>query len=193
MRAGTRIFRLGLRFSLALAMIGPGAASAELLIDDASLPPQEILYAHPALRSLVFVSPEARAQAILPPAPVFVAPAPLIWRAPGVSPLTPPPSPLAFNRSGSPSNRDLSAYAIARAHAFSQNLYRRDGAPVSPIFLGYGGNGGWFWIGEAPTAFWLTPTYPPPAPGASHPSNRDNAASLLERAHRFSQDAYRRP
>lgn len=166
---------------VAAALVSAGV-HAEMLID--GRPVAADFYGHPILRSLVFVSPEMRAKAILPPAPVFVAPAPLIWRAPGVIPVYPPATSPGFNRPGSPANRDVAAYSLARAHAFSQNLYRQDGN----VSLWYGPvrQDDWPWLG-APML------YPPLAPGLNHPSNRDNASYLIDRAHRFSQDAYRRP
>lgn len=169
-------------FLLTAALGNSEDVRAELLIVDQSVVAE--YHGHPVLRSLVFVSPEARARAILPPAPVYVAPAPLIWRAPGTVPMYPPAAPPGFNRPGAPSNRDVAAYNLARAHAFSQNLYRQDGN--ASLWYGPTRQDDWFWLG-APTL------YPPLAPGLNHPSNRDNASYLIERAHRFSQDAYRRP
>lgn len=168
---------------VAAAFGGSGSVvHAELLIADQA--PAVEYYGHPVLRSLVFVSPETRAQSILPPAPVFVAPPSLIWRAPGAMPVYPPATVPGFNRPGSPSNRDVAAYNLARAHAFSQDLYRQDGN--TSLWYGPARQGDWLWLG-APTL------YPPLAPGLNHPSNRDNAGYLIERAHRFSQDAYRKP
>ncbi len=160
-------------------------AQAELIVADKSVPAQEFAYEHPFLRFLVFSSPEARGQAILPPAPTFVAPPPLIWRAPGTMPPYPPATPLGFNQSGTPSNRDLTSYSLARAHAMGQGLYRRDDA----WSLYYGPT---TWIGT-PLYGWGVQAYPPVAPGASHPSNRDNASYLVERARRCRRGAYRKP
>jgi len=176
-----RLSLLGV-FAAVCTAVTPSAALAELLIGES--PPVPEYYPHPVLRSLVFVTPESRAQAILPPAPYFVAPAPLIWRAP--NPIYPPPGPIGFNRSGAPSNRDVATYSVTRAHLFSQNLYRQ------------GNRGLTFWYGPSGSTYWLWSLadplfYPPPAPGMSHPSNRDNAAYLIERAHRFSQNGYRKP
>jgi hypothetical protein len=106
-----------------------GGLRAEILIDATDSAP--IYYVHPALHSLVFLTPESRAQSILPPSPVFVSPPPLIYRAPSSFLLYPPAGVPGFNQSASPSNRDASAYSIARAHAFSQNLYRKDGPVVA--------------------------------------------------------------
>ncbi len=157
---------------------------AEILIDPAANTP--IYYAHPLLHSLVFVSPEARARSILLPAPIYVAPPPLIYRAPVGTIPYPPAGASGFNRSGAPANRDVAAYNIARAHAFSQNLYRKDD-PVVAL-------GGWLLYPDGKTYLYGWSTfYPPNAPGSNRPSNRDNASYLIERAHRFSQDAYRRP
>jgi hypothetical protein len=170
--------------------VASGGLRAEIVLDATAEGP--VYYAHPLLHSLVFVSPEKRAQAILPPAPVFVAPPPLIYRAPASPVLYPPARAPGFNQGASPSNRDASAYSIARAHAFSQDLYRKNGVPPFS---------GWGWIAYPGTGVYSYPypyygwntLYPPLAPGLNHPSNRDNASYLIERAHRFSQDAYRRP
>lgn len=166
-----------------------GAVRAEIVIGEANGKAEDRYYAHPTLRSLVFVSPETRSQAILPPSPVFVPAAPLIFRAPG-SPLLPypPQTPLAFNRSGTPTNRDIAIYSLERAHAFSQNLYRRNGV----TFAHPGSVSPFLWASPYVYGWILTP-YPPTAQGSSHPSNRDNAIYNIERAHRFSQDAYRQP
>lgn len=172
---------------LFIGCLGPLSARAELILLDKTTAPQEFVHEHPFLRFLVFATPEARGQAILPPAPVFVPPPPLLWRAPVAMPPYPPATPLAFNRSGAPSNRDLAIYQLGRAHAMGQNLYR---APTGaflydPVTL---------WWAPAPSPYgWAFSSYPPPAPGSTHPSNRDNASYLIERAHRFSQDAYRKP
>lgn len=170
---------------LLAAMIAALSARAELIVTDRGVPPHEFAYEHPFLRFLVFSSPETRGLAILPPAPTFVAPPPLIWRAPGNMPPYPPATPLGFNQSGAPSNRDLTSYSLARAHAMGQELYRRDNAWSRY----YGPTTGF----GAPLYGWGVLAYPPVAPGARHPSNRDNASYLIERAHRFSQDAYRKP
>lgn len=135
------------------AVLG-GVARAELLIVDQTAQPD--YYGHPMLRSLVFASPESRAQAILPPAPVFVAPAPLIWRAPGPLTVYPPAAPPGFNRPGAPSNRDVAAYNLARAHAFGQDLYRRDGD--ARAWYGPTRTYDWRWMGDPSL-------YPPLAPG----------------------------
>lgn len=181
MKAISRLSTIS-RILAVVAALGSGGGHAELLID--GRPVTADYYGHPVLRSLAFISPEMRAKAILPPAPVFVAPPPLIWRAPGVMPMYPPATPPGFNRPGSPANRDVAAYNLARAHAFSQNLYRQDGN--ASLWYGATRQTDWLWLG--------TPAlYPPLAPGLNHPSNRDNASHLLERAHRFSRDAYRKP
>lgn len=172
---------------LLAAVILSAPARAELIVGDMSVPPQEFVYEHPFLRFLVFSSPETRGQAILLPAPVFVAPPPLIWRAPGSMPPYPPATPLAFNRSGTPSNRDLVSYSLARAHAMGQGVYRHNDG----WSLYYGPTTSW--LASPLYGGWALSPYPTPAPGTSHPSNRDNASYLLERAHRFSQDAYRKP
>lgn len=174
-----------------VAMLVTFSANAELLISDNSVEPQaDFQFGHPMLHFLVFSSAETRGQAILPPAPVFVAPPPLIWRAPSFMPPYPPATPTGFNQPGAPSNRDIATYSLARAHAMGQNLYdRRNNAWIAPT-------------GAAPSVLswpppyswsWGVNPYPPVAPGQTHPSNRDNASYLIDRAHRFSQDAYRKP
>lgn len=176
---GAVIFSLTI-FLLALLLSSP-ASRAELLVAGRSVASE--YYSHPSLRSLVFVTPETRAQAILPPAPVFVAPAPLIWRAPSGALPSPPATLPGFNRSGAPANRDLAAYSVARAQAMRQDLHRKNGAIIwfGPVYPD-----DWFWFGASPY-------YSPPAPGLTRPGNRDNARQLVERAHRFSQDAYHKP
>jgi hypothetical protein len=179
------VFLCGVMAQLALP------AHAEVLVIDHTITPQPAhLYQHPLLPSLVFVNPESRGQAILPPAPVFIAPPPLIWRAPGTSPAYTSPALRAFNQPGNPSNRDMASYNLARAHAMSQNLYREN----APVVL-YGGASSLIWYGGAGAfpLLWNIPAYPPVPPGQSHPSNRDNASYLIDRAHRYSQDAYRKP
>jgi hypothetical protein len=174
------------RISSLLACVGlftVTCAHAELVILDESVAPQFDGYVHPALRSLVFQSPESRGQAILPVPSIIVASPPLIYRAPGpIMPLYPPVTMSGFNRPGAPANLDMANYSLARAHAMSQNLYRREGSSVY-----FGGNP---WI--ASYAWGYSPYLPVPT-GRSHPSNRDNNIYLLDRAHRFSQDAYRKP
>lgn len=154
-------------------------------------------YQHPSLRSVVFVSPEARQLAILPPAPVFVQPPPLLWRAPSsVFPIYPPASvPVGINASNRPSNRDVATYHLQRAHTFSQDLYNKNtyinlGSNLTIYPYGYGNYYG----------YGATYSYPyPPVVGTGgfnqpiRPSNRDNAAYNLERAHNFSMDRYRKP
>lgn len=165
------------------------SARAELIISDKSVPPQEFTYQHPFLRFLVFASPEARGQAILPPAPIFIAPPPLIWRAPGTMPIYPPPTPPASNQRGAPSNRDVASYNVARAHAMSQGIYRIENA-----WAPYSNDTAMDWFNAPFYGWgWNTSPYPPVAPNSNHPSNRDNASYLIDRAHRFSQDAYRKP
>ncbi|MBS1198959.1 MAG: hypothetical protein H6R18_2744, partial [Proteobacteria bacterium] len=146
----------------------------------------EYAYEHPSLRSLVFVSPESRQMAILPAPPVFLPPPPMLMRAPGGMPAYPPAMAVdGLNSPARPSNRDNTIYLMQRAHTFSQDLHRRDAAV-------------YFW--NAPLSYgWLSNGYPYPpvvAPGfnqTAKPSNRDNATYNLERAHRFSADAYRKP
>lgn len=173
-------------------VLAAAPASAEILFVEgggvASLE-ASYAYAHPALRSVVFVSPETRQMAILPPAPVFVQPPPLIWRAQSAFPAYPPanPSP-SFNTPARPSNRDVTTYHLQRAHGFSQELFYRGtylnlGA-LAPLYFP--------WTGS------VMPAYPPVAGSGgfnqpARPSNRDNTTYHLERAHRFSMDAYKKP
>ena len=170
---------------------------AEILVtEEAGVPPaaeEGYTYQHPKLRSLVFSSPESRGQAILPPAPYFVPPPALLWRAPGGASVYPPIVllPPAINGSGRLSTAEMARYNLARAHAMRQGLYKNS--------LWFGSSGVyqpgiyawphvWGWVGSP-----LVPLSPPAAAGQAHPSNRDNANYLLERAHRFSTDAYRTP
>ncbi len=166
-----------------LGTLGTGHAEAEIVFfagGRVATVDAEYAYIHPAFRSVVFNSPEARQMAILPPAPIFLAPPPLIWRAPSPFPAYPPAMAGGFNRTQRPSNRDVTTYHLQRAHSFSQELYYRDG------FLNFG---------NLTLYPWLTGTMPayPPAAAGGRPSNRDNTTYNLERAHRFSMDAYKKP
>lgn len=167
--------------------LAASSVGAEIVLPAGPPLEPEHAYQHPALRSLVFVSPETRQMAILPPAPVFIVPPPLLWRAP--TPI--PPYPVVYygqpgvNLLVRPNNRDITSYNLRRAHSFSQGTYYRD----TYLSLGDSPYGyGWLAYGLA---------YPPAVPAgfnqSSHPSNRDNSAYNLERAHRFSMDAYRKP
>lgn len=170
----------------AIGALSAAPTSAEiLLMADGGAASVEAGYAfaHPNLRSVVFISSEARQMAILPPAPVFVQPPPLLWRAPSPFPLYPPASVVVGpNTSSRPSNRDVTTYHLQRAHGFSQELFYRDGV----LSLGTAN----------PLSYWsgtVMPVYPPVAPGSRRPSNRDNTTYNLERAHRFSMDGYKKP
>lgn len=146
------------------------------------------VYQHPSLRSVVFVSPETRQMSILPPVgPYVLTPPPLLWRSPTAMPLYPP---VVFvqgvNNPPRPSNRDMTNYSLQRAHAFGQRLYSRNndfGIGIGPWWYGYGYGG-------------LGPIYAPPQlPGfnqPARPSNQTMSNYHLERAHRFSMDAYRK-
>lgn len=168
--------------ALAAGILFTTAAAAEILFmegGNVASVERSYSFAHPALPSVVFITPEARQMAILPPAPVFIQPPPLLWRVPSPFPAYPPVAP----GSSRPSNRDLATYNLQRAHGFSQELFYRDtylnlGAPAYPLS---------YWPGG------FMPAYPPVAPGRSHPSNRDNNTYNLERAHRYSMDAYKKP
>ncbi len=145
-------------------------------------------YAHPRMRSVVFASPQYRDMAILPAAPYFMGTPPLLMRAPGPLIAYPPVVYQAgINYPLRPSNRDISTYNLARAHAFSQGGYS-SGAyanyPVSPFLYA--------------SPYGAMPYYAPVIQSGgfnqpARPSNRDNTTYSLERAHRFSMDAYRRP
>ena len=166
-------------------------ATAEIILKDgggtAAAEPG-YAFAHPAMGSVVFVSPEARQMAILPPGIVFVQPPPLLMRAPSLFPVYPPASPThGLNSSSRPSNRDVVTYHLQRAHGFSQELFYRD------TYLTFGTAPS---ISTSPYLYWnsgVMPAYPPAAPGSSRPSNRDNTTYNLERAHRYSMDAYKKP
>lgn len=175
--------------ALAAGAMSAAPASAEILLMEnggaASVEPG-YAFAHPSLRSVVFVSPEARQMAILPPVPVFVQPPPLLWRAPSPFPAYPPSSAASGpNASSRPSNRDVTTYHLQRAHGYSQELFYRD--TYLNLTLGGATNPLSYWNGS------VMPAYPPAAPGSNRPSNRDNATYNLERAHRYSMDAYKKP
>lgn len=180
-------FLCGRSLLLATGLALTTAASAEIvLMGDGGVASVEqgYAYAHPALRSVVFISPESRQMAILPPAPVFIQPPPLLWRAPSPFPVYPPASvATAPNMSTRPSNRDVTTYHLQRAHGFGQELFYRD------TYLSLG-------IGPLTSSYWsggVMPAYPPAAAGSNRPSNRDNTTYNLERAHRYSMDAYKKP
>lgn len=148
-------------------------------------------YEHPTMRSVVFSSPQARAAAIIPIAPNYVMAQPMLMRSPVPYIAYPPVIYSAgINNPVRPSNRDNVTYSLARAHAFGQAFYdpgsyAGSAAPMlyaAPYAYGYG----------------IMPYYPPanPRPGfnqPARPSNRDNTTYNLDRAHRFSMDAYRKP
>lgn len=174
----------------ALAVVSLGAQAEILFVEGGKVVSADAAYAyqHPSLRSVVFVSPETRQMAILPPIQLFVAPPPLLWRAPTAMPMYPPPMPHSggINASSRPSNRDLNAYNLQRAHGFGQELFYRD------TFLSLGNS--------SPALYWyggVGPIYPPAQPSGfnqpARPSNRDNTTYNLERAHRFSMDLYKKP
>lgn len=176
------------KMALLASLIAPWA-HAEIVLPTGEQADAFYTYEHPALRSLVFISPETRQLAILPPAPFFVSPPPLLLRAPTAMPAYPPVIALpGINTPARPSNRDNSNYNLQRAHSFSQKLYRENapfhfGATAWSTY-GYG----WPAFGPA-YAPALVPDFNQPA----RPSNRDNTTYNLERAHRFSMDGYRRP
>jgi hypothetical protein len=174
-----------------LAMGLAQVAEAEIiLLEGGGIASADPAYAfqHPSLRSVVFVSPETRQMAILPPSPVFIEPAPLIWRSSTAMPVYPPIGiPGGLNTPAKPSNRDMSNYHLQRAHAFGQGLFYRDtylSLGGGPVLYGYG-----YSLGSLGTP------YPPPmAPSfnqPARPSNQNMSIYNLERAHRFSMDAYK--
>lgn len=171
---------------------------AEIIVLDKSRPPQteeEFSYQHPALSSLFFVSPQTRRIAMLPANEYYVELADPLWRAPGLLPPYAPPRPSeGVGTSVLPSARDSVTYTLHRAHAFSANLYDRDN-----LFLMGNARSIMFQPGIVPYAGYYRygVAYPPPQPPGFNqpprPSARDSATYVLERAHRFSQDAYRKP
>ena len=169
-----------------LASLITSIASAEIVLPvGGGQGEASFAYEHPSLRSLVFISPESRQMAILPPSPVFLMTPPLLMRVPATIPAYPPVTGYpGFNVSSHPSNRDTTTYNLQRAHNFSQDVYREGVSPYGDQAYGYG------WLGYGSN-------YPPAAaPGfnqPARPSNRDNTTYNLERAHRFSMDTYRKP
>ena len=182
--------------SCVVALLMAAPAEAEILFLEGgrvAYAEADHAYRLPSLRSVVFASPETRQLAILPPAPVFVQPPPLLWRVPTPS-IAPHPSSGAVpgvNVSRRPSNRDAVSYNLQRAHNFSQDLYDKDtylslgaNSPVSLYWYSYYGAFG--------------PAYPPTTGNGGvnqpiRPSNRDVTTYHLERAHRFSMDSYNKP
>ncbi|MEW6163671.1 MAG: hypothetical protein AB1642_01270 [Pseudomonadota bacterium] len=177
-----------MRSLVLVATLCASLARAEIILPAGAQEYALYAYEHPALRSLVFASPESRQMAILPPVPIFLSPPPLLLRAPGLMPAYPPVSSLpGINSPARPGNRDNINYILQRAHAFSQKLYRDENA--YSYYLGTPDySSGWSAFG---------PVYPPAAvPGfnqPARPSNRDNTTYNLERAHRFSTGGYKQP
>lgn len=176
-----------------LVSVPPSVANAEIVFLEGgkvALAEPEYAYQHPTLRSVVFVTPESRQMAILPPPVTFVPHPMLIWRGSTAMPVYPPPAVASFNQPARPTNQDVTNYTLQRAHGFSQEMYNKDnriGGTLSntPYYYGYsyGYNG-------------LGVPYPPPAPASfnqpARPSNRDMNNYNLERAHRFSMDLYKK-
>ena len=172
----------------ALCLLATSTATAEIVFLEggkAVSVESSYIYAHPSMRSVVFVSPQAREMAIFPPAPYFLAVPPMLMRAPSPFVAYPP----VVYQSGinlpiRPSNRDVATYNVGRAHAFSQELYYSNAGSSATIYA---------W----PYSYGVMPYYPP-AGGIGgfnqpvRPSNRDNTTYNLERAHRFSMDAYKK-
>lgn len=177
-------------WACAFCLLPFASATAEIVLLDggkAVSVAAEYVYAHPAMRSVVFSSPQVRDMAILPPAPYFLTPAPLLLRVPSPFVAYPPvANPSGFNTPSRPSNRDVTTYNIGRAHAFGQGYYS-SGSDSDP--------------GSAPVLYALPygalPYYPPVIGTGGfnqpvRPSNRDNTTYNLERARRFSADAYKK-
>lgn len=179
---------------LAAALSLPAAAEIILLDGAPATTPPSYVYQHPTLHSIVFVTPETRQMAILPPPPVFIQSPPLLWRSPySALPYPPASVPYGLNSSSRPSNQDMAAYHLQRSHAFSQDLYNRS------TYLNAGINPNAYWYGTYGPygSYGYVYPYPPPAPRGfnqgAHPSNQDMTIYNIERAHAFSMDAYRRP
>lgn len=177
-----------------VCVLGALAASplqAEIILldgDKAVSVDSSYVYAHPRMRSVVFASPQYRDMAILPPMPYFMGTPPLLMRAPVPFIAYPP----AVYQSGinypvRPSNRDITTYNLARAHAFSQEAYYAGSYShyaASPFLYA--------------SPYSTMPYYPPINRSGgfnqpARPSNRDNTTYNLERAHRFSMDLYKKP
>lgn len=166
------------QLALGILMVAASLANAEIVLPEEG----DFTYSHPSFRSLVFVSPTSLHLSINPPPPYFVAPPPLLMRAPTPMPLYAPAMAPSFNQPARPSNRDNANYLLQKAHGFSQNLYREE----SPV-LTLTPESTWLWLGAT--------HYPPAQPAGfnqpARPGNRDNAGYLMDRAHRFSMDAYK--
>jgi len=181
------MMRLSSAFSFVIALFAPSlGAEITPFMGDAAY-----IYQHPTLRSLVFISPQARQMAILPPPPVFLPTPPLLWRAPSQKSGYPSAAVITAGQLNAParaSNLDLTTYHLLRANAVSQEQFHK------AVLLNF--NAG------SPAAFyvydvgWLgySNLYPPPQQaGFNQParaSNNDLTRHHLERAHRFSQDRY---
>lgn len=147
------------------------------------------IYAHPYLQSIVFSSPQTREMAILPPSPYFINYPPLLLvPSPYAAGYPPVVYQSGINATARTSNRDLTSYNVGRAHAFSQEYYYPE------TYQSYQGSMPVLYTGP----YGVMPYYPP-ATGTggfnqpSRPSNRDNTSYSIERAHRFSMDAYKSP
>lgn len=179
---------------LAVALLSPSLVQAEIVLPDMDAEPSmdsSYMHPHPRLNSLVFVSAQARDYALWPSVSYFVAGAPLLMNA--IPPQTAYPPVIyrgGIHPTANPSNRDNITYSLARAHAFSQDFYNKDNyrRPFSS------------WEGSAfPYVSGIS--YYPYAPVNSaggfnqpvRPSNRDNTSYNLDRAHRYSMDAYKKP
>ena len=189
MKAANARFMSGLLLGV-LCLLAAASARAEIILlegGQAISVDSSFVYAHPRMRSVVFSSPQYREMAILPPVPYFMGTPPLLMRAPGpliaYSPALYQPG---INYPVRPSNRDVTTYNLARAHAFSQDYYRAGNYTnyaYSPFLY-------------ASPYYGTMPYYPPVNRSGgfnqpARPSNRDNTTYNLERAHRFSMDAYK--
>ncbi len=177
-------------------------ANAEIVfLENGQVASSDALYAyqHPSLRSVVFLSPETRQAAILPPSSVVIASPPLLYRSAAGAPLF-PPSAVLYNMYTAPrlNNRDSNNQNLQRAHAFSQGGFEKDNYRYNPYFSTVDIGGGVSLIGYGYGAYGSSaygPGYPPPmAPGfnqPARPSNQSMNAYHLDRAHRFSMDGYK--
>lgn len=177
-----------------LAVSSPPATAEIVFLEGGEVASADAQYAyqHPSLRSVVFLTPETRQMAILPPVVMVVPPPPLLWRSPTSMPIYPPVQILGgFNQPVRPSNQDMNNYTLERAHGFSQEVYYKNngnrlslGGSGSPYFYGYGYGYSGYGI-----------PYPPAQPAGfnqpARPSNRDMNNYNLQRAHRFSTDSYK--
>lgn len=174
----------------ALGLLATFSATAEIVLIEGGAVESTYVYAHPSLQSIVFFSPQTRDMAIFPPSPYFVNYPPLLLRAPSPYAVDYPPVVYqsGINATARLSNRDVTSYNIGRAHAFSQEYYYPE------TYSSYPGSAPVLYTGP----YGVMPYYPPTTGTGGfnqpvRPSNRDNTSYSIERAHRFSMDAYKSP